>query len=252
MTTLDRGLSITWYDLPAEGRDEYFSWLHDVYMPEILRRPGILWGAHYAEVKKKVTTATHKPEALVRHTNDPSVPTGSHYMLIFGAECANVFGEPDTNTPGARELETRGKMLALRIGARVNIMAESGRVEGPEARHYRDGMLLAPCINLGSYNTAWQNEDDLLAYYTQMRLPALRVMPGCIRTRNLVSFSGWAKHAVLYEFTSLEARTKNFIGHQEGHPEMAAWSAKMVPKLIHAPGSSNVAVRIWPGPQQAA
>jgi len=64
MTILDRGLSITWYDLPAEGRDAYLAWLHEVYMPEVLRRPGVLWGGHYAEVEKAVTTASHKPEAV--------------------------------------------------------------------------------------------------------------------------------------------------------------------------------------------
>src|SRR5450756_2854312 len=44
----DRGLWVTWYDLPAEGRDAYLSWLHGTYLPALLKRPGILWAAHYA------------------------------------------------------------------------------------------------------------------------------------------------------------------------------------------------------------
>ncbi len=41
----DRGIWITWYDLPAEGREAYFSWLHGKYLPGILKRPGYLWAA---------------------------------------------------------------------------------------------------------------------------------------------------------------------------------------------------------------
>src|ERR1700676_884051 len=44
----DRGLWITWYDLPMDGRDAYFSWLHGTYLPGLLKRPGYLWAAHYA------------------------------------------------------------------------------------------------------------------------------------------------------------------------------------------------------------
>src|ERR1700688_2459924 len=44
----DRGLWVTWYDLPDKDRDAYLSWLHGTYLPEVLRRPGYLWAAHYA------------------------------------------------------------------------------------------------------------------------------------------------------------------------------------------------------------
>ena len=37
-------------------------------------------------------------------------------------------------------------MLALRIEPRVNIFTEAARVEGPEAKNYRDGVALAPWI----------------------------------------------------------------------------------------------------------
>ena len=241
---MDRGLWITWYDLPDYDRDAYLTWLHDDYMSTILRRPGVLWGAHYAEVERKIKTADTVP------TDDPAVPTGSRYILLFGAECAHVFGNPVPTDLNAALPAASRKMLAIRVGERTNIMAESGRVEGPDAQTYRDGTMLANCIQLGTYNTPWQNEEEMLAYYVQGRLPNMAKLRGCVRTRKLVSVVGWAKHGVLYEFSSLEARNKYFVGHQDGMPKMKAWSDKMIPKLTAAPGSSNLAVRVWPLPTE--
>ena len=130
--------------------------------------------------------------------------------------------------------------------APLNIMTEFQRVEGPAAKDYMDGMLLAPCIQLGTYNCPWQHEEEMLAWYTQWRMPAMIKLPGCVRTRRLASLVGWAKHAVLYEFVSLEARNQYYTKHEDMHPEMKAWSNRLVPRLIHAPGSSYLACRIWP------
>ena len=240
---LDRGLWITWYDLLDEGRDDYLSWLHQSYIPQILQRSGILWCCHYAEVDKAVRVAT-------KRTDDPTVPTGSRFILFFGAESADAFGDPTPSEINASLPEASRKMLAMRIGERMNIMAEYGRVDGPEAKTYRDGMTLSNCIQLGTYNTAWQNEEELLAYYKRGRLPNMSVMPGCVRTRKLVAVAGWAKHGVLYEFNSLDARNKNFVGH--GDEKMKAWSEKMIPRLTHAPGSANLALRIFPARDGAA
>src|SRR5260221_13899542 len=44
----DRALWISWYDPPVDGRDAYLSWLHETYVPRLLKRPGFLWAAHYA------------------------------------------------------------------------------------------------------------------------------------------------------------------------------------------------------------
>ena len=64
-------------------------------------------------------------------------------------------------------------------------------------------------------------------------------MTGCVGTRKLVSISGWAKHAILYEFVSLEAVEKHFVDNAE-------WSRRVVRNLIHAPHSPGLGVRIWP------
>ena len=70
----DRALWITWYDLPDSGRDDYFAWLHQTYLPNLLNRPGYLWAAHYATRDAEVNPQLH-------HTEDPSVPTGFRYIL---------------------------------------------------------------------------------------------------------------------------------------------------------------------------
>lgn len=55
------------------------------------------------------------------------------------------------------------------------------------------------------------------------------------------------KHAILYEFTSLAMRNVYFTKHEDKCPDMIAWGDKMVAPLTPAPGSSNLAVRVWPG-----
>ncbi len=234
---MDRGLSITWYDLPGEGRDAYLSWLHETYLPGLLKRPGYRWAAHYASVEKGDVRI---------HTDDPSVPAGTRYLLLIGAEHANVFGDPVPSALHA-ELPAEGrKMLAMRIGERVNIMAEVARVEGPEAMQYNSATGLGPCIQMGSFNCAWQHEEEMLGWYAQARMPAMATTPGGgIRIRKLASVAGWAKHGILYEFVSLEARDQYFTAHKD-RPDMKPWLQWVGKWLIHAPGSSSLASRIWP------
>ena len=242
---MDRALWITWYDLPEAGRDDYFRWLHETYLPLILKMPGYLWAAHYAQVEKEQRASSARESGL-RRTGDATLPKGSRYILIFGAEDANIFGAADRAGMHAGLSDADRRMLAMRQGERVNIMVEAARVAGPAAQDYADGMALAPCIQLGNFNCAWQDEDDILAWYAKWRMPAMRTLTGCIRTRRLASVAGWAKHGVLYEFPTLELRNHYFMGHEDHDPGIKAWSDRMVDKLMHAPGSSTLAVRIWP------
>jgi hypothetical protein len=230
----DRGLLVTWYDLPEAGRSEHLAWLHETYIPALLKRPGYLWAAHYASIVMD-TPATR------RHTDDPAVPTGNTYILVVGAEDGNVFGNPAPSELLVALPEAGKRMIAMRIGERTNIFVEATRVTGPGAREYKGGMMLAPCIQLGSYNIDYQKEVDILAWYAQLQLPAMAALPGCIRTRRLASLSGWAKMGILYEFGSVDLRSKYFKGGGGPHK----WTSA-VQQLVHAPGSPNVARRIWP------
>lgn len=241
---MDRGFWITWYDLPEQGRDAYLSWLHEKYIPDCMKRPGFLWAAHYASIKIEATT--HARRSALAHTSNLGVPAGDRYILMFGAEDAHVFGNPVPSAYNAGLPAADRKMLALRIGERVNVMIEAARVEGPEAKAYKEGMLPAPFIQFGSFISDWKDEEEMLAWYAQWRMPAMSRLPGIIRTRKLSSVAGWAKHSLMYEWVSREARDKNFNSHEDAYPDMKAWSDRMVPKLIHAPGSANLAHRIWP------
>ncbi|MEO9653162.1 MAG: hypothetical protein ABJE99_17510 [Roseobacter sp.] len=42
-------------------------------------------------------------------------------------------------------------------------------------------------------------------------------MPGCNQVRKFVAVAGWAKHAVMYEFISAEARLQQFEVKHETH-----------------------------------
>lgn len=239
---MDRAYWITWYNLPAKGHDAYLSWLHTSYMPRVLDRPGILWAAHYASEENVVPLGGGK--GRVKHTDGGNVPAGDRYILLFGAGDSQPFTTPSPNRFHAALTADDRRMLALREAGRTNIMVEQARAHGPDASK-PPALAPSPCIQLGSFNAAsYDDEDELAHWYAEWRLPSMRTVPGCVRVRKLVSVAGWAKHACLYEFTSLAARNENFIHYERAHPDMEAWSKAAVKKLIHAPGSANVAQRI--------
>ena len=238
---MDQALWITWYDLPDDRRDAYLSWLHDVHMPRLTQRAGVLWAAHYTSEPKPLHTTKKKPR---RYPPPDSVPAGHRYILVAGGESIHAFADPTPKQFEARLPEADRGMLALRIGATANVMIEYARVEGPDAGRRETRSALSPCIQLGSYLFDG-DEDELLAWYAQWRLPSMTWMPGCIAVRKLASVAGWAKHAILHEFTSVAARNENFVDHEsKNHPEQAAWSEKVTGQVIHAPGSPNVARRL--------
>lgn len=241
----DRALWITWYDLPIEEREAYLRWTHETYIPALIERSAYLYAAHYASLPPSEMPQTRK-QGSMHQTDDKSVPTGDRYILIVGAQHGHVFGDPTPRALHAALAPSMREMLAKRAGVRENIMLEAARVSGPEEREYGGGMISAPCIQMGSFNCSWQHEEEVLAWYTQWRMRAMETLPGCIRTRRLCSLCGWAKHAILYEFTSIEARDQYFTHHEAEHPEMKAWSDRVVKQLLHAPGSANLARRIWP------
>ena len=243
---MDRALWISWYDLPDNGRDAYLSWLHGTHMKNIVKRPGVLWAAHFkseaAPIQSGVPRGSH---GRLRHTDDPAVPTGNAYILLFGAETAHAFADPPPRQMHAELSQEDQKMLASRQRERVNIFTEEDREDGKDAARREEKAALSPCIQLGSFGAGTADEDDLMAWYAQVRLPSMNQLPGCVAIRKMVSVSGWAKHGVLYEFVSLAERAKHFPDHDKNKPEWAAWTDRLVRKLLHAPGSPNVAQRIF-------
>jgi hypothetical protein len=209
-------------------------------MPRLVQRPGFLWAAHF-----KCEIPSGPPGGgRLRHTDDPKIPTGNAYIMLFGAGTAHAFAHPAPRKLHAELAQEDQKMLAMRKGERVNIFTEEDRMDGHDAKKRETGAALSPCIQLGSFGAGSADEDDLMAWYAQVRLPSMNKLPGCVGIRKMVSVSGWAKHGVLYEFVSLAERNQHFPNHEKGNPEWAAWTDRLVRQLLHAPGSPNVAQRI--------
>lgn len=236
---MDPALWITWYDLPADGREAYLSWLHGKYIPWILKRPGFLYAGHYLSANVRNTKR-------VRHTDDPAVATGNTYILIFGGESAHALGNPARSRLHAELPPEDQKMLAMRIGERVSMFIDIARVDGPAANQREGEMALGPAIQMGSFVSGTADEEEITEFYVQWRMPAMAKMPGCLRFRRLISVAGWARHGCLYEFVSVAALRDGFASHETTDPKMTAWTDELIPKFRHAPGTPVVAQRIWP------
>jgi hypothetical protein len=238
----DRGMWITWYDLPMEGRDAYFSWLHGTYLPILLKRPGYLWAAHYASQDLEGGAENSK---RYKHVDDPMVGKGYHYMLLVAATDASVFGDPVPSLINAALPEQGKKMLALRTGERMNIFTEACRREGSAFGGYKEGMTGAPCIQVGSFDCELEFEEEMHAGYVLQRLPKMCATSSCVRTRKLNSVAGWAKHGIIYEFASKEGFDRDYAPAVANSP-LGFNGHSVVPNLIHAPNGPNSALRVWP------
>jgi hypothetical protein len=245
MAARDRAFWIAWYDLP-EDADGYLAWLHDTYIPKMVKEPGILWGAHYKAVR------TAPGDHMIR-TKDPSVPNGSDYILVFAGENTAAFtkGVDHFRKGGAsrleRDLTERDKrMLAMRRGERQCVLTEEIRVHGSDRAQPSDTMPPGPYIQLGSFNCPRESEEQLLAWYADFRLPAVQSVKEFIGARKLVATAGWVKHVIMYEFDSRDARERVQAAVEERYPDGIAWTKAFIPALTHAPRSPVLAQRIWP------
>ena len=238
---MDRGIWATWYDLEANGKNEYLSWLHEVHLPAMLARPGYLWAAHVENVVSPERETRNY--ARLTHVDDPSVPTGFEYLLLYGASSPHVFVDP-TPSELREGMDAEGqRMLGRQKQARSCIFVEADRVEGPEAGRRGPGVTPGPVIQFGTFNiNALENEAEMSAWYARSRLPLVKPLAGSVGARKLVSIAGWAKHAILYEFSSLKAAEANLADPSE-------WTRRVIGNLVHAPHSPTLGVRIWPAVQ---
>jgi hypothetical protein len=235
---MDRGIWATWYDLPVEGREEYIEYLHGVYLPAMLRRSGYLWAAHVQNVDSPEREAANYRR--LTHTDDPSVPQGYRYLLLFGAEDPHVFVAPDAEEMKSALSAEERRILGLQTAARSVIFSEVGRVDGPSAARRAPGITPGPVIQFGTFNiNALENEVEMNAWYAKSRLPLVARGEGNLGARRLVSIAGWPKHGILYEFVSLEAAATNLADPSD-------WTRRVVDNLVHAPHSPTLGVRIWP------
>ncbi len=241
---MDHGIWATWYDLADTERERFLGWLHGAYLPFLKQGPGYAWVAHYENTGGGAAMRAVGDTILTRPGE--AIGQGGQYVMLVGAPSPHTFLNPfapDLALPaGFRE------MLALRREMRTAIFAEEVRVNGPAARERPPGTAPGPAIQMGSFRVrSVEEEFDLARWYAQYRLPHMAQMPGCIAARKLLCVAGWVKHAILYEFTSLEARMNEF---EEPHEALALdpaeWTGRVVRYTIHTPGSPLVGARTWP------
>ena len=234
---MDRAIWATWYDLPGEGAHEYLKWLHDVHLPAMLERPGYLWAAHV----QNVVSEERERQMTTTKTSDPTVPTGHAYLLLFGAASPYVFVDPMLPSEQRTSLPPDERaLLDRRVGTRSCIFVEVGRVDGPDVGKRRPGLTPGPIVQCGSFNVnSPDNEPEVAAWYARDRLPLTTTIANCVGARELVSVAGWAKHGVLYEFSSMDGLLPHFDDPHD-------WRLRVIPNLIHAPHSPSIGRRIWP------
>lgn len=232
----------TWFDLSDADKDDHLAWLHGTHLPALLERPGFAWAASYrnsgggAHMDKIADT-------LARPDKD-EVPSGREYVVLVGAPDVELFFNPRVDQI---EGQTGDARLNQRRGTRTAVFIEQSYVAGPEMATRPRGGPTGPAIQFGSFRTKTiEDEWDLSAWYSQYRLPAMSAMPGCVATRKLVAVAGWVKHAVLYEFTSLEQRQEHFQGHESLALDQRVWTNKIINYTVHSPGSPVIGRRLWP------
>ena len=244
---MDQGIRIIWYDLTDNDKDEYLEWLHDIYLPNLMSRPGILWAAHY-EIIKSDETIQKLSKFVGRPDDFDDVPSGSEYALLIGAGSPHLFFKSKFDIFDENNSTTQ-KMFDKRKNSRVVVTTEQARINGPEIGQRAPGTTPGPFIKLGHFRVrSIEEEFDLNAWYADYRLPTIAAMPGAIAARKLVTVAGWAKHVILYEFISEEAHHTNFMDHEILAFSDGEWTNRVVKYTAHAPGSPSIGSRIWPKP----
>ena len=242
---MDIGIRAQWYDLPADGRAEYFDWLHNTYLPTVQKRPGYLWAAAYGIPGGDNNVTFHE---RMHRAPEGEVGQGSQFILAMGAENPHTFFLPEDEAWPEDTAPATVEMLGRREGVRTCVYSEVDRVSGPEADSRPLGTAPGPAVQWGSFRTEeWEQEFDVSKWYAQYRLPSVAEMPGVVAARRLACIAGWPHHGVIYEFTSLRARLDGFQKHESLGEVPGEWTNRVaLSQTFHQPGSPSVAERTWP------
>jgi hypothetical protein len=240
------GIWATWYDLPPTARAEYLAWLETDHLPALQADGRFSWVAHYDSDGGGGSAMRRVRNDIIQRPRE-DVGQGSQYLLVAGVAAQEILFDPLVLSQEREAIGTTREMLSRRQGSRPTIFIEQMRVDGPAGPIATDG-LPAPAIQMGSFRVrSIEEEFDLNCWYAQYRMPFMARTPGSVGARKLACVAGWPKHAILYEFTSLEARLKEF---EEPHEALALdsqeWTGRIVRYTIHSPGSPMVARRTWP------
>lgn len=243
--TMDKGIWATWYDLEDQDRTSHLEWLHESYLPSLESDARYLWVAHYQD-QEAVVSETGVAGPMAQADQSEAVPAGSQYLLLIGASSPHVFFDPLELSEPSEDVKVR-EMVDARSNLRHAVFVEEASVGGPDSPTADASSVAAPAIRLGCFQMRTP-EDDFEAgrWYAQDRLPHMAKANGCVRSRKLLSVAGWAKHAILYEFTSPEARRNiwNDLKARRNRDPDAFWS--IGPKTVHSPGSPTLGERTYP------
>jgi hypothetical protein len=244
--TRDAGLWATWYDLDAEETERFSEWLHGVYLPHLERDDRYAWVAHYRD-QDAIASETGVAGPMKQAISGGGLASGSQYLVLVAAPSPRAFFNPLTLDSLDQEVPDSKVFLSLRRNVRHAVFVEEEAVEGPDSPVEGSSSLSAPAIRLGCFNMQ-TSEDDFEAgcWYAQDRLPHMAEAEGCVRARKLVGTAGWAKHAILYEFASPDARHAiwNDLRASRDRDPGKFWS--IGPKTVHAPGSPTLGERTYP------
>lgn len=223
---MDHGLWAIWYDIAPEQRADYLDWFHRIHIPEKLSRPGYRWAAHYE----------------LGHGG-----RGRGYLALFGGDSTHTFLNPSPGQLATRQSAETRRFIGMRINPAAAILAEEVRIDGPDAATRGPGLTTAAVVQIGHFDApSPQVEDDLGGWYAQERFPLLKTLPGHVGTRKLLASVGTYRHAILYEFSSLELRERHYAPLEAQRDDPQTWMGRVVPQLRHAPYSPAVGLRLWP------
>lgn len=241
---MDRGLWATWYNLDDADRHVFLDWAHESYLPALRQLPGVAWVAHFRNEGGGPRMDAYVSGTLGRTEED--IGDGGEYAILVGASSPHTFLNPfilEHQWP-----DDFARFLDMRKGERTGIFVEEARVTGPDGALKTPGSAPGPYIQLGSFRMRTVEKDlELGKWYAQYRLPYMAQMSGCAGTRKYAGVGGWAKHLILYEFTSAEARMRHFEEDHETHDlDAGVWHNNVTPFTVHTPGSPIIGPRIWP------
>jgi hypothetical protein len=167
------------YAVGEPDRPGYAEWFHRVHIPEKLARPGYAAAAHY--------------EAL---------DGAGRYVALFRAVDARAFLAPTPGQLKQRQDALTKKMMGMRVGSCMAILAEAIRVPAPQ----EPDAPVAAAVRLSLYEYADAAAEDAAAgWLVQERLPELACASGLRGASLLLFAAGRGRHALLEEYDSAAA-----------------------------------------------
>jgi hypothetical protein len=198
------------YDIAPSDREEYIAWFHDVHIPDKLARPGYEWAGHY------------------QATGD----NPNRYVAFFGGTDTRVFFDPSPSQLKAGQDELTQKMIGMRRNPSGLIFSEEWKTKGPAFDERPGTAIEFLCCDVAGADEAlnmWLVQDDM---------PTFEKTEGAVRGRTLLSATGPAKHAVLYQFATPE--------DAEGFTRSRVIPNKVTSALACHAETPFIATRLWP------